>query len=69
MKKLKKSTLLIAAATMVLASCTSDELVKINEAPASDYSAINFAGGSNKVTRADITGADAASLLNNTFRV
>ena len=69
MKKMKKTTLLIAAATMVLASCTNDELVNLNEAPETNYPAINFSGGGNKVTRADITGADAASLLNNTFRV
>jgi len=54
---------------MIFAGCTNDELAKMNEVPASNYSAINFAGGSNKVTRADITGADAATLLNNTFRV
>lgn len=66
---MRKTTLFIAAATMVLASCTNNEVVDLNQAPASDYPAINFAGGGNQVTRANITGADAASLLNNTFRV
>ena len=70
---MKKITISLAvAATMILAGCTNDELVNVNvnDAPVvSSNNAINFGGGSNKVTRADITGADAATLLNNTFRV
>ena len=64
----KISSILAVVATMILAGCTNDELV--NVAPVvSNANAINFNGGSNRVTRADITGADAATLLNNTFRV
>lgn len=69
--KMKKICLFFAAAaTMILASCTSDELVNVNTVPqVNNNPAINFTGGSNQVTRADVTGADAATLLNNTFRV
>jgi len=71
MVKMKKITALAALATIVLASCTSENIA---DAPVvaqdNDFNtAINFVGGNTKITRADITGADAAALLNNSFRV
>ena len=67
----KKNFILAALATVVLAGCNNnDELTTVvadNVQPGT--MAINFNGGNNNLTRADKTGAEAASLLNNTFRV
>lgn len=70
MKKLK-TLFLMAVAGMVAASCTSDEYVGTHQPTTQTQSpsAINFAGGELKVTRADATGAAAATLLGNQFRV
>ena len=69
---MRKSTFILAAlATGFFASCTSDQLTTVvgEKAQTDNTLAINFNGGNNKLTRADVTGADAAALLNNTFRV
>ena len=69
---MRKSTFILAAlATGFFASCTSDQLTTVvgEKAQTNNTLAINFNGGNNKLTRADVTGADAAALLNNTFRV
>lgn len=56
---------------MVLASCTNEDVIgnSVPESAVANASAINFTGGSNKVTRADATGSEAAALLGNSFRV
>ncbi len=70
MKEMKKITLLAAAALVAFASCTSDQIAENTDFVANnDYMAINFISGSNKVTRADYTGSEAANLLGNSFRV
>jgi len=69
---MKMKFLLLAAVATLLASCASDSFVGSTECePASEGSAaINFMGGSRAVTRGnDATGAAAAKLLGNTFRV
>ena len=71
MKAMKKLSLLAAVALVAFASCTNDKFIGSDD---SDYytngkASINFAGGGTTLTRANITGADAATLLNNTFRV
>ena len=70
MKKLK-TLFLTAVVGMVAASCTSDEYVGTHQptTPTQAPAAINFVGGDLKVTRADATGATAANLLGNQFRV
>lgn len=67
----KKTFILTALATAVLASCNnSDELTTaVADNVQTGTLAINFDGGNNNLTRADKTGADAAALLGNTFRV
>lgn len=62
-----KSILLGAIALTTLAACSTDDYVGTTQPARPD--AIIFSGGNNKVTRADVTGANAAALLNNTFRV
>ena len=69
---MKKIMFFIAAATAIFASCTNEDVVSgsLSEAEVTNANAINFAGGSNNVTRAnDVTGSEAAALLGNSFRV
>lgn len=50
--------------------CSNEELTtSVENVQVNNGIAINFNSGSNRVTRADITGSDAAALLNNNFRV
>lgn len=62
---------LAALATAVFASCTSDEYVgDVSLATqTSGASAINFGGGFNAMTRADLTGSAAATKLGNAMKV
>lgn len=62
---------LAALATAVFASCTSDEYVgDVSLATqTSGASAINFGGGFNAMTRADLTGNAAATKLSNAMKV
>lgn len=67
---MKKYFYFAAVASIALASCSSEEF--LGEAPASPVSqdgAIKFSSMSKGTTRADITGAAAADLLNNNFVV
>ena len=69
---MRRSTFILAVlVTTFFASCTSDQLTTVvgEKAQTNNTLAINFNGGNNKLTRADVTGGDAAALLNNTFRV
>ena len=69
-RKMKKFSFFLAAFAMVaIASCTSDQYAGGNDIPGNNTLSINFESGSKGMTRADATGADAATLLNNTFRV
>ena len=57
-------------ATMVLAGCTSEEVVSTaGNQELGDEVTINFSSGNQAITRSAVTGADAAALLGNTFRV
>ena len=57
-------------ATMLLAGCTSEEMVSPVTSPElGEGLAINFSSGNQAITRSAVTGADAAALLGNTFRV
>lgn len=72
MNKMKKiHLLLIAAAGLFTASCVSDNLVTIeDETPVLESeSPIVFSTSKKGMTRADVTGADAAALLGNKFVV
>ena len=63
-----KKYIFLAASALTLASCTSEDF--LGNTPGnvqSNTSAINFDGGTGKISRA--TGADAAKLLNNQFIV
>lgn len=65
-----KKYIFLAASALTLASCTSDDF--LGDTPGnvqSNTSAINFAGETGKISRADHVGADAAELLNNKFIV
>lgn len=65
-----KFLLLAAVAGMMAASCVNDDFTGADPAlDNNDKLAINFTGGDLKVTRANVTGADAATLLGNSFRV
>lgn len=66
-----KKYFFFAAAALALASCSSDDFVGTGNTGNNevDNAAINFNSGTNKVTRATKTGAEAASDLNNNFVV
>ena len=67
---MKKMLFFAAIALASLGSCTSDEFVgenKPNETNENYANAIVFGTGVKAVTRADKTGSDAATLLNNEF--
>ena len=60
---------LAAFAIVAIASCTSDQYAGGDEIPGNNTLGINFISGNKAMTRADITGADAAALLGNKFVV
>ena len=70
---MKKILFLAALATLTFASCMNDEFVGVDNSPANateGTDAILFGGGFKAVTRAgNHVGADAASLLKETFIV
>ena len=70
---MKQTLFLAALAFVALASCTSDEFVGENTSPNSGNNngsgAIVFSTGTNGVTRAELTGAQAAEKLSNAFVV
>jgi len=71
MKK-RRYLMLIATAIIVLASCSSEEFVgeeSTTPTQNNEPSLISFGSNFKAVTRADITGADAAALLNKRFIV
>lgn len=66
---MKKSlVMLLALSGTVLVSCTQSEFVGENVQTA-ENNAISFGGGTGKMTRANITGADAATKLGNEMKV
>ena len=70
-KIMKKNLFLAALALVALASCTSDEFVgdtSPNPKPSSEK-AIVFSSATGAITRANLTGAEAAAKLNNAFVV
>ena len=67
---MKKIPLFLAALAIVaIASCTNDQYAGGDDIPGNNTLGINFISGNKAMTRADITGADAATLLGNKFRV
>ncbi|MBP5342174.1 MAG: hypothetical protein J6W75_01015 [Bacteroidaceae bacterium] len=66
---MKKFPFFLAAALVAFASCTNDQYAGGDDIPGNKTLAINFLGGNKSMTRADATGADAAALLGNSFRV
>lgn len=65
-----KKYLLFASAVIAFASCTSDTYIGDQDpSVVTGEKAITFGSGLNAITRADKTGADAASLLNKNFVV
>ena len=61
---------LSAVVAVFFTGCSNEELTtSVENVQVNNGIAINFNSGSNRVTRADITGSDAAALLNNNFRV
>lgn len=64
-----KFILLAAVAGLIATSCTNDSYLGADQSTDGMNKAINFVGGNTAMTRADVTGAAAATLLNNTFRV
>lgn len=61
--------LLAAVALVAFASCTNEQYAGGDDIPGNKTLAINFLSGNKSMTRSDITGAAAATLLNNKFRV
>ena len=74
-KIMKKKVLFAAMALVALASCSSDEIASLSSPPESTITdpetsgAIVFSSASKGITRADITGAEAATKLGNKFVV
>lgn len=67
---MKKCYLIFASAALAFASCTSDTYIGDQDpSVVTGEKAITFGSGLNAITRADKTGADAASLLNKNFVV
>ncbi len=65
-----KKYLIFAASALVLASCSSDDFLGENPGNVQNATtAINFGGGTGKITRADSKDGDAATLLENNFVV
>ena len=68
---MNKKLFFAAIAGVALASCSSEEYIggstnsEVNEVT----NAISFQGGTSRMTRADYTGAEAAALLGNQFKV
>lgn len=61
--------LLTVAAGLLFVSCASDDLVNIETSNVGPESPILFGTSKKGITRADVTGADAAALLGNKFVV
>lgn len=67
---MKKNYVLFAAALMALASCSSDDILGNAPTAGNEASnAINFAGETGKITRADMNDGEAATALGNNFVV
>ena len=65
-----KKYFIYAASALALASCSSDDFLGDNPGNEQNASsAINFGGETGKITRANKTGKDAATALNNKFVV
>ena len=65
-----KKYLIFAASALVLASCSSDNFLGENPGNVQNATtAINFGGGTGKITRANSEGEAAANLLDNNFVV
>lgn len=65
-----KKYFIFAASALALASCSSDDFLGDNPGNEQNASsAINFGGETGKITRANKTGKDAATALNNKFVV
>ena len=65
-----KKYLIFAASALVLASCSSDDFLGENPGNVQNATtAINFGGGTGKITRANSEGEAAATLLENNFVV
>ena len=67
---MKKKFFFATVALVALASCTSDDFIGDAPSPSPNSGpeqAIVFNSGTNTITRADHTGADAAGMLNNKF--
>lgn len=66
-----KKYIFLAASALTLASCSSDDFVGTEGGNVVNGAnkAINFGGGTGKITRADSEGKDAATLLGNNFVV
>ena len=65
-----KKYLIFAASALVLASCSSDDFLGENPGNVQNATtAINFGGGTGKITRANSEGEAAANLLDNNFVV
>ena len=67
---MKANKLILAAlAALTFAGCASDEFTGSQDNLTPEPMQILFTSGSSRMTRADLTGADAATALSNTFRV
>lgn len=66
---MKKSMLFAAAAVVAMVGCTNEDFTGFQNKAENGEMAINFGSVGKTVTRADKTGADAATLLNNNFVV
>jgi hypothetical protein len=65
---MKKIQFILAAAAITLASCANDDYVGSNpEGVTGKADMIAFSAGSNAVTRADLSGNEAAAKLANKF--
>ncbi len=67
---MKKIAFFLAAFAMVaIVSCTNDQYAGGDDIPGNKTLGINFSSGNKSMTRANATGATAAGLLGNSFRV
>lgn len=65
-----KKYIFLAASALTLASCTSDDFLGDTQGNVqSNTSAINFDGGTGKITRTTQAGPDAAKTLGNSYIV